>query len=364
MGSKAGNIIKTVAPIAIGALTGNPWLGAAAGGIGGATQGQGFMPILTGALGGYGGASLGNAGANFLSSSGGIGGAFDKILSGAGNFFSDPLGSLSSGISNAGSRLSDMLSGGGSSAGGITWNPPGVPLAGAGAPAAGAGSLVGGGAVNAAATGGSSFGGGGLANALSGIGNLYTQGQAEDDLVKSQRASLDALSPFMQNGTGASNALADRLGTSGNTGAEGYGSLLENFNPGDLQNDPGYQFNLSQGSNALNNQLAASGMLGSGAALKAAQQFGQGLADTTYNNAFQRDLASKGQQYGALSGAAAPGLSAANSASNINTNIGLTQANADIAKGNTLTSTLSNLLSGSGSKQIIGYKPDGTPIYM
>lgn len=60
------------------------------------------------------------------------------------------------------------------------------------------------------------------------------------------------------------------------------------FNPGDLQNDPGYQFQLQQGQKAIANQSAATGLNQSGAALKELTQYGQGLAGTYYNDAFNR----------------------------------------------------------------------------
>ncbi len=49
---------------------------------------------------------------------------------------------------------------------------------------------------------------------------------------------------------------------------------------------PGYQFQLGQGSEAITNQAAASGLANSGNTLKALTQYGQGLASTYYQNAF------------------------------------------------------------------------------
>lgn len=54
-----------------------------------------------------------------------------------------------------------------------------------------------------------------------------------------------------------------------------------------LRSQPGYQWNLSQGEKALNNSAAARGLgLGSGAALKGAAQWATGLADNTYQTAW------------------------------------------------------------------------------
>ena len=69
-----------------------------------------------------------------------------------------------------------------------------------------------------------------------------------------------------------------------------------------LQNDPGYQFRLQQGNQALDRQLAARGMGRSGAAMKAAQQYGQGLADQTYNDYFNRQGQLANMGYNASSG--------------------------------------------------------------
>lgn len=62
------------------------------------------------------------------------------------------------------------------------------------------------------------------------------------------------------------------------------------FNPKDLENEPGYQFQLQQGLKALQNTAAGRGMLQSGAALKSAIGYEQGLAGTSYQNAYNRAL--------------------------------------------------------------------------
>lgn len=55
----------------------------------------------------------------------------------------------------------------------------------------------------------------------------------------------------------------------------------------DLQNDPGYQFTRDQGLQAQQRQAAATGATG-GAAAKAIAQYTTGLANTTFNDAYQR----------------------------------------------------------------------------
>ena len=55
-----------------------------------------------------------------------------------------------------------------------------------------------------------------------------------------------------------------------------------------IQMDPGYQFGLDQGNQALDRKVAAAGGRVSGAALKGAQRFGVDYATTGYNAAYQR----------------------------------------------------------------------------
>ncbi len=395
--SKIWKVVKKVAPVAIGyALTGTP-IGAAVGGAAGsALRGGNLTQILQGAgygygagsaLGGLSSAAAGAAGAGggaagdaaFQSAlngtgtfgaadaiaNGGIGGAIanaapslynlPNTLSNAGasigNFVSNPVQSLSSILKGGTSLASNNITGSfGSGSGGLLTN--GTPSA-----ALGASSLA-----DAGAGGGSSiFGGSGgtLLNLLGTANQLSSQDKAKNDLLASQKTSLAENAPFLASGTAANNMLADRLGTSGNTGAAGYGDLTSEFTPGDLTKDPGYQFQLDQGTQAMNRANAAAGNLDSGAALKEAQKFGTGLADNTYNAAFQRWLQNNAQNYDALAGQTNTGLTAAGNAAQVNNNIGMTKALTTQAKGNTLTS----LLAGAGARTIIGYTQDGKPIY-
>lgn len=61
-----------------------------------------------------------------------------------------------------------------------------------------------------------------------------------------------------------------------------------------LEKTPGYQFALRQGLQATQNSFAAQGLGQSGAALKGAAQYAQGLASTTYQQQFQNYLAQQG----------------------------------------------------------------------
>jgi hypothetical protein len=81
--------------------------------------------------------------------------------------------------------------------------------------------------------------------------------------------------PFLQTGTEFFNRLA---------AVQRGGPEAQNF----LQMDPGYQFRFREGLRALDRQAAARAGLQSGAALKAAQGYGQDLASQEYGAAYNR----------------------------------------------------------------------------
>lgn len=67
-----------------------------------------------------------------------------------------------------------------------------------------------------------------------------------------------------------------------------FGSAMRDFGMQDFQTDPGYQFRQQQGQQGLERSAAARGGLLSGAAMKDAMRFNQGLASDEYTNAFNR----------------------------------------------------------------------------
>src|SRR5437773_1247018 len=110
-----------------------------------------------------------------------------------------------------------------------------------------------------------------------------------------------------------------------------------------LSNLPGYQFQLSQGENAVQSNLAARGLLQSGAAGKALTQYGQGVASdyaTQYINGLQ-SLAGLGQ-----TSAANTGAWGANAANQLGGNMlygGNAQASGYVGQANAINSGLSGL---------------------
>lgn len=92
-----------------------------------------------------------------------------------------------------------------------------------------------------------------------------------------QRAFLQ---PYQEPGLNALRRIQAGLGAGG--------EFARPFTLDQFQADPGYAFRLAEGQKALERQAAARGGLISGAALKAAQQYGQGLASQEFQNAFAR----------------------------------------------------------------------------
>lgn len=100
-----------------------------------------------------------------------------------------------------------------------------------------------------------------------------------------------------------------------------------------ISSQPGFQFNQEQGINAIQNAGSASGMLNSGNILEQLNQFGQGLSEQYYQNYMGNlaTLAGIGTQD--LTGVQSASAGVGNAISGEDTNIGSSQANADLAAG-------------------------------
>ena len=101
--------------------------------------------------------------------------------------------------------------------------------------------------------------------------------------------------------------------------------------------DPGYQFRLSEGLKAMERGAAARGGLQSGAALKAAQRYGQEYASGEYTNAFNRYQAERAARLNPLQSLSGVGQTTASqlgtAASNLGANLGQTYMTGGMAAG-------------------------------
>ncbi len=80
--------------------------------------------------------------------------------------------------------------------------------------------------------------------------------------------------------------------------------------------NPAYQFQLKQGQQALDRSSAARGMGASGAQMKAAQEWGQGLASQQYDKEYNRASGEFGDYFNRLAGLSQGGQQAAGSMAN------------------------------------------------
>lgn len=146
---------------------------------------------------------------------------------------------------------------------------------------------------------------------------LNYQGRATD-------TSLARLQPYLSAGTAAEGNLADLTATPGQGLLTPWTQQFSAPTAEQAAATPGYQFQLQQGENAVQNSAAARGGLLSGGTLADMNNYAQGTASTNYQNQFnnaqaqyqsgyQTFLNNQQNTYNMLSGQAQVGQNAANS---------------------------------------------------
>lgn len=117
------------------------------------------------------------------------------------------------------------------------------------------------------------------------------------------------LKPYMQLGNDSISPLLSAMGyqIAGNSnggfdlvGRDNNNPLMQTFSAptaAQAQATPGYQFTLDQGLKSTQNSAAARGLATSGAALKGASAYSTGLADSTYNDVYNRALSTFNTNY-------------------------------------------------------------------
>jgi hypothetical protein len=162
--------------------------------------------------------------------------------------------------------------------------------------------------------------------------------------AKFQQTRTDEL-PFITGGQSAMGRLGDLAGTSGNTAAEGYGSLTKPFTAEDYlaNKDPGYQFQLQQGDQAVQNRNAAGSGSVSGAALKDIASYNQEYAKTGYQSAYDRWTTNMNNTFARLSGIATLGQNAASQTGAQGVAVGQQQSANTTAAGNAAAAAQANM---------------------
>lgn len=127
-------------------------------------------------------------------------------------------------------------------------------------------------------------------------------------------------------------------------------------------NSTGYQFQLGQGQQAINQGYAAKGALQSGAALKALQTYGQNTATGFFNNYLNQLQTQQGVGLSGASAIAGVGQNYANAANANNTAAGNAQANAALLAGNANANMWGNIggsVAGLANAFGSSYRPGG-----
>jgi hypothetical protein len=173
---------------------------------------------------------------------------------------------------------------------------------------------------------------------------------------------VELQAPFRAGGLTAQNRLLTLLGLNpmdaalyGTKGADGaaatlpqglyvdpksteFGKYAKDFGMSDYEADPGYAFRLKEGMKALDAQAAARGGLISGAALKAANRYGQDYASNEYANAFNRYQTNRSNQLQPLQSLMGVGQTATNATGNAAGAYGAAAGSNALAAGNALAS--------------------------
>lgn len=163
------------------------------------------------------------------------------------------------------------------------------------------------------------------------------QKKAADQSIAEQQRQYDQtrqdLAPWRTTGGSALDTLARVYGLNGQT---------PDMTP--FTTSPGYQFQQEQGTQAIDRGAAARGLLHSGAAVKAEQNFGQNLASQEFGNWTNtlEGIAGTGQQ--AANTTAAAGQSAANNISQAYTQAGNARASSYTGAASAVNSGINNVL--------------------
>ena len=186
-----------------------------------------------------------------------------------------------------------------------------------------------------------------------------TQAQAAQQGIDAQERMFERQNelqePFRQAGIGALNKLIPM-------------SDYTKFGMDQFQQDPGYNFRLSEGMKALDRTAAARGGLLSGATLKGAQRYGQDLGSQEYMNAFNRYQTERNAQLNPLQSLAGLGQTSTNALSgmagqmgqNYATgygNMGQARASGYVGGTNALTSALGTGINYAQNQQYINRMP-------
>lgn len=203
-------------------------------------------------------------------------------------------------------------------------------------------------------SGGASLIGAGMqSNAAQNAAQLQAQSAAQAQAIQQQEFNTQQANqqPWLQAGGQALSQMSNPY-------------FQQSFTPGDLTQDPGYQFRMNQGTAAIQASAAANGGLMSGNTMKALNDYGQQSASQEYQNAYNRFNNDQSQQFGRLSTIAGLGQNSTNNLGqmgqqyaqnmgNIITQNGNNQGASQIAQGNSWANSISGIGSSIGNNMNI-----------
>ena len=204
------------------------------------------------------------------------------------------------------------------------------------------------------------------------------QNQSTDKQIALQKEQFDKQvqlqEPFRQAGLTAQNRYLEYLGltpdvnakdVNGNpvtglqdrTGSADFGKYSKDFTAEDFKNniDPGYNWRMSEGLRMIAQSQAAHAGIYSGAALKAAENYGQQAASQEYTNAFNRYQVNRSNQLNPLQSMIGAGQSATNQQGQASQNNANAGSSSYMNQGN----NLSNIDIGAGNAQAASYMAQG-----
>lgn len=169
------------------------------------------------------------------------------------------------------------------------------------------------------------------------MANSTIQQQQQANTARFDASSAN-LAPWIQGGGRAFDATQMFTGT--NPGGNPLTAPLTTpFAPtmAQLESTPGYQFIKDQGLKSVQNSYASKGLGTSGASMKGAADYAEGLAGTTYQQQFQNYWSQNKSIYDMLTGQATQGLQGANAVmGGSNTLAGINTGAAGTISGNTI----------------------------
>ena len=141
-------------------------------------------------------------------------------------------------------------------------------------------------------------------NAINKANDSVQQGYVNSDnaLTNQQGVTQGYLAPYSQAGQTALGQMS--------TGTQQGGQFNTPFSMSQFQQDPGFQFRMQQGQDAINRQTANRGGMLAGSTLGSLAQYSQGLGSQEYQNAFNRYQTQNNDAFNKLGSIAGMGLGA------------------------------------------------------